>query len=610
MNISRAMCGGLALAVLYSSSVYSQAVEIYEYDDLGRLTWVATDFGDEVEYEYDPVGNRTQQTVYYLENRIPIDNIPTLGFGRNLISLENWPVDTAPSGFAVLADWGSSASFSNETRWTRVDGPGSTSTITAMESGQTEADANGGGASKTNEFAIDPTKGYEFTLYFKKFDLNYQYIYFGTSLGGMVKYASSTSVHNNPYFLSFSPASQSSLLDANKWYKIVTYVLPEGFPLQDNADWGGIYEVDSGARIASVVNFRWNEDRPVDQAYARFFNYYDESEQIYTTYFYQPSVRVTNITYTPEVPKLSITHSNALEGENISFYVNLDQATTVDVKVDYETMDGTASDSEDYTATSGTLVIPEGQTSGTITVATTEDTTYEANETLKIVLSSPVRATLSETSEYAAINDDDAGPSFAINNGTVSEGGSLTFTVTKTGSTVLSHSVSYATADNTAIAGSDYTTASGTLTFTSGQDSKTIQVNTIEDGSYESNETFYVNLSSATNGATISDSQGVGTITNDDNVAPVANNDSVTAIQASQVTVNVVSNDTDANGDSLTVTSVSADYCTIYSSTSLDCSAGPTGTRTFTYTISDGFGGTDTGTVTLTVTGGGGGPLD
>ncbi|MEL6461829.1 MAG: DUF1194 domain-containing protein, partial [Cyanobacteria bacterium J06621_15] len=73
----------------------------------------------------------------------------------------------------------------------------------------------------------------------------------------------------------------------------------------------------------------------------------------------------------------------------------------------------------------------------------------------------------------------------------------------------------YCTADGTAVAGSDYTATSDTLTFSPGETSKTIDVPVIGDITVESNETFSVNLSDAAN-ATIIDSEGVGTIRNDD----------------------------------------------------------------------------------------------
>ena len=105
-------------------------------------------------------------------------------------------------------------------------------------------------------------------------------------------------------------------------------------------------------------------------------------------------------------------------------------------------------------------------------------------------------------------------PSFAINDPpAVLEGGTIVFTVTKTGSGAAS--VSFATANGTATT-ADYVTTSGTLSFASGDSTKSISVVTKTDSILEGNETFKVNLSNATSGATISDAQGTGTILNDE----------------------------------------------------------------------------------------------
>jgi hypothetical protein len=73
--------------------------------------------------------------------------------------------------------------------------------------------------------------------------------------------------------------------------------------------------------------------------------------------------------------------------------------------------------------------------------------------------------------------------------------------------------VSYRTANGTAVANSDYTAASGTLTFQPGETSRTISVSIKGDRKREPDETFSVQLSNAV-GATI----GVATVTipNDD----------------------------------------------------------------------------------------------
>ena len=75
--------------------------------------------------------------------------------------------------------------------------------------------------------------------------------------------------------------------------------------------------------------------------------------------------------------------------------------------------------------------------------------------------------------------------------------------------------VDFTTANGTALAGSDYTAASGTLTFAPGETTRTILVQTLDDAAGEPTETFTVNLSNPV-GATIADGQGVGTILDND----------------------------------------------------------------------------------------------
>jgi Ca2+-binding RTX toxin-like protein len=110
--------------------------------------------------------------------------------------------------------------------------------------------------------------------------------------------------------------------------------------------------------------------------------------------------------------------------------------------------------------------------------------------------------------------------SVSINNMSITEGNTgtvlETFTVTRSGGDA-AFDVHYATADGTAtIADNDYVGQSNTLHFDQGDVSKTISVVVNGDTKVEGDETFNVNLSGATNGATITQAQGVGTIVNDD----------------------------------------------------------------------------------------------
>lgn len=112
---------------------------------------------------------------------------------------------------------------------------------------------------------------------------------------------------------------------------------------------------------------------------------------------------------------------------------------------------------------------------------------------------------------------DPTGPSFKVSDVTGTEGEVFVFTITKVGATTASHSVSYATAHGTTQT-QDFTAVSGTLTFSPTQTSKTVSVTTTLDLKAESTEIFYLNLSNATGGATISDAQGKATMFNDDSV--------------------------------------------------------------------------------------------
>jgi uncharacterized repeat protein (TIGR01451 family) len=93
--------------------------------------------------------------------------------------------------------------------------------------------------------------------------------------------------------------------------------------------------------------------------------------------------------------------------------------------------------------------------------------------------------------------------------------GTLVFTVTLSVASSQVVTVDYATANGSATAGSDYQTASGTLTFDPGVTSLPIPVTVLGDTDFEPHETLIVNLSNPVNAA-ISDGQGDGTILNDD----------------------------------------------------------------------------------------------
>ena len=93
--------------------------------------------------------------------------------------------------------------------------------------------------------------------------------------------------------------------------------------------------------------------------------------------------------------------------------------------------------------------------------------------------------------------------------------------------------VDYSTINGMAVAGSDYDSTSGTLTFATGVVTQSILIKILDDTTYESTETFTVNLSNPVGGV-IADGQGVGTIIDNDLRRP-SSTSSTTAVREQDV---------------------------------------------------------------------------
>ena len=100
---------------------------------------------------------------------------------------------------------------------------------------------------------------------------------------------------------------------------------------------------------------------------------------------------VTNNT----LPVLSVVDAAASEGDAVEFTVTMSQASAQQVTVEYATSSVTATQGTDFTETTGTLAIAAGDTEGTVSVPTTQDTRVEGDETFALTLSGAANATLS-----------------------------------------------------------------------------------------------------------------------------------------------------------------------------------------------------------------------
>jgi hypothetical protein len=173
----------------------------------------------------------------------------------------------------------------------------------------------------------------------------------------------------------------------------------------------------------------------------------------------------------------------------------------------------------DYTSSSFPVTVnfAANETSQTVAIPINDDLLDEVDETITLNLGSASNAILgAQTTTILTITDNDAVPNLSIDDVMVNEGdGTAIFTVSLDAPSGKAISVDYATADDTATAGSDYDSASGTLNVAAGETSKTVTVNVSDDSLDEIGESFFVNLSGATNAA-IADNQGQATITDND----------------------------------------------------------------------------------------------
>jgi hypothetical protein len=175
------------------------------------------------------------------------------------------------------------------------------------------------------------------------------------------------------------------------------------------------------------------------------------------------------------------------------------------VTVDYSTANDTAG-VLDYTPTSGTLTFGVGVSSRTFTVPITTDTVSEGIETVRLQLTNVGGgASIGEPSTASLrIVDDEATVRFDAAALTVDENaGAVVITVLRSGALASTVRVNYATSDGSAVAGSDYTASTGTLTFDPGVGSASFTVPITDDTEAEGTQTLVLTLSSATGGARI-----------------------------------------------------------------------------------------------------------
>ncbi|HEB56046.1 MAG TPA: hypothetical protein ENI98_07035 [Gammaproteobacteria bacterium] len=239
--------------------------------------------------------------------------------------------------------------------------------------------------------------------------------------------------------------------------------------------------------------------------------------------------RVTGTIRNDDYPIVSIEPVSLDEGDsgttNMDFIVSMNVPAIGDVTLDYASSDLLAESGEDYTLTSGSLTIPEGQTTAIISVPVSGDILPEPDETLTMSL-----ANLSDNARFdmngdkaigTIANDDSALMSIGSVSGFEGAAGEtqqLRFTVMLDAPTSGDVSFDYATSDGSAIAPGDYSATSGTATIPAGDTSIYIPVSIHGDDDPQGNKIFMMTLSNVVGNATLNPNAdvGAGTIIEDD----------------------------------------------------------------------------------------------
>jgi hypothetical protein len=229
----------------------------------------------------------------------------------------------------------------------------------------------------------------------------------------------------------------------------------------------------------------------------------------------------------PAPPTLSVSNVTIIEADsgstNAVFTVTLNNGpSNGNVTATALAVDRTALSGTDFAFISAQLVFAPGETTKLVSVPVFGDVIYEGNETFAMELRNVQGAGGADAIGLCTIIDNEQLPTLSINDVRVTEGNSGTpeavFTVTLSGQT--SQQVSYylTTESGTALDGEDFSAVAGASMLGPFSTKSVITVPITDDTLTEPDETFFLDISNATN-ATIIKGRGVCTITDNESAA-------------------------------------------------------------------------------------------
>jgi hypothetical protein len=188
-----------------------------------------------------------------------------------------------------------------------------------------------------------------------------------------------------------------------------------------------------------------------------------------------------------------------------------------------------------FTATSGTVVIPSGSSTATVTVDPSADVSVEPDETVVLTVTSGVGYSVGSPSVASGtITNDDTSVSVAVSPASVAEDGAtnLVYTFTRVGVTSSSLAVNFTVGgtatfgpspdDYTQTGATSFTPPTGVVTFAAGSSTAQVTVDPEADSTVEPDETVILTVTAGTGYNVGTPASASGTITNDDTDVSVA----------------------------------------------------------------------------------------
>lgn len=267
----------------------------------------------------------------------------------------------------------------------------------------------------------------------------------------------------------------------------------------------------------------------------------------------------TVIIFDNDLPLVNVTtlsHGAETDSTPGQLKFTFDQSSPAPVTIPYS-LSGSATPGTDYQPLSGSITMPPGETSVILEVIPIDDLEVELDETVEITILASSDYEIGINNQASLIIFDNDVPTVnvmpGINPSEPDGAGTLIFTLNQPGTAPIHLTYSVG---GSATPGADYQPLSGSVTFAVGETSVIVPVIPIDDLIVDPDETIIIALNAGA-GYNLSANRIATLVILDDDIAntpPIANPDSATTLVNTPVSIPVLANDSDPDGDSFSLT--------------------------------------------------------